>query len=323
MSKILDEQPECLFQYVDTVLARLPPRPVVQINGFHTQTVRKGDKREKKHITDFDIMLNLRPYLLTNRQNLTSKWSKQTVVEPSQKAFRGSFRKTVAKGHKGDLEVGNSYDPDQLLMEGCEEYCKSPARLKIFRVSRTVSGLDEQAIRARIETLIRSTHYRGHIKIFFPLEERAVDIYSTHWIQRWRTTTYIRWIFYLTFLWIFAWPILYFMTKRWAIVNVDWPFSVTQPNGDGTGTKQYTTISEDEWYGKHANLIRRLVLEGHQGDASCFDPEEEPVNPQPRRVSSGNQHVDSAISIIQAGVSGWNSVQRAMGGDPDGWGGDC
>ncbi|EKG20352.1 hypothetical protein MPH_02366 [Macrophomina phaseolina MS6] len=310
--------PDNLYSYVNDYLRLLPPRPVVQIHGYHMQTVRRGDKKEKKQVVDFDILLSLQHFL---GKPLDPTWWEEHTVENGENALRGSFRKTRAKGYQRELEVGET-KPD--LYEWCKEYCASPSKLKVFRVSRTISGLDEALVRQRIEALIRSTNYRGHILISFPLEERAVDIYSLHAVNRWRTTTWIRWVFYLTFLWIFSWPLLYFLTRRWSVYSVNWAFSLPPANpNDPQGRKRYATVSEDQWFARHKMLIRRLVLNGHQGDASQLDLEDELEDGRNARFQSGNPHVNQAVGFVQAGMAGWNALQRGLGGDPDGWGGDC
>ncbi|KAB2576593.1 hypothetical protein BFW01_g2882 [Lasiodiplodia theobromae] len=309
--------PDNLYKYVTDYLRLLPPRPVVQIHGYHTQTVRRGDKREKKQVVDFDVLLSLQHFL---GKPLDPTWWDARTVENGEPALRGGFRKTRAKGYQRELEVGET-KPD--LQEWCKEYCASPSKLKIFRVSRTISGLDEALIRQRIEALIRSTNYRGHILISFPLEDRAVDIYSPHAVNRWRTTTWIRWFFYLTFLWLFTWPLLYFLTRRWSVYTVNWAFSLGPAPNDPHGRKRYATLSEEQWFAKHRHLIKRLVLDGHQGDASQFDLEDELEDGRNARFESGNAHVNQAVGLVQAGLAGWNAVQRGLGGDPDGWGGDC
>src|ERR1700712_2530710 len=96
-----------------------------------------------------------------------------------------------------------------------------------FRLTRTVSGFDETQLKNRLEGLIRSTNYRGHISITFPIENHYVDLYTSSRINEWRLKKWICWIFYLTFLWIFTWPYLFFATKRYAVVNAVWPFSKT------------------------------------------------------------------------------------------------
>jgi hypothetical protein len=91
--------------------------------------------------------------------------------------------------------------------------------------------------------------------------DRAVDIYSTTWMNNWRTTNWIRWIFYLTFLWIFSWPILYFTTKKYYVVRAEWPFAKVNPQG----RKTYTTVSEEQWIENFGPAVQQLCLDRYQG----------------------------------------------------------
>lgn len=132
-------------------------------------------------------------------------------------------------------------------------------------------------------------------------------------------------MFYLTFLWIFTWPALYFATKRWAVVIAEWPWSTT----DSQGNKQYTTISEEQWFEKWHVGIKRLVLDRYQCEASeevlrgvIARPEDPPM---PGTFRSGNEGVDSTVNLITQGfqvaraLSTGNNLGRGLQG---GWGYD-
>lgn len=118
--------PESLYMYINNCLRVLPPRPVIQIHGYHMQTVRKGDKKERKQVVDFDIMLSLQHFL---GKPLDTTWWEPRTVENGEPAFRGSFRKTRVKGYQRELEVGET-KPE--LYDWCKEYCASPSKLKMF-----------------------------------------------------------------------------------------------------------------------------------------------------------------------------------------------
>ena len=307
--------PEELLKYINGYLRMMRPKQTVRIYGYHQETVRKKDKKEKEHITDFDITLSLQGYL--SQVNDEGFWVPQTV-ENTTSTYRGGWPKTRAKGYTQDIQVSDDPQPD--LQEWCHRFCEDKSKLKIFRVNRTVTGFDTETIRRPLNDMIKRLHYRGHIDISFPIEERAVDIYTEYWINKARIS-WVRWIFYLTFLWIFTWPVLYFITKRWEVYIVEWRFSYYKHEQHGS-PKKYATISEVDWYSKHENLIRNLVLERHQGDATGHATNVRP-NPNRRMPSSGNANVDSAVNFIQDGVNVWNSMSNGRGVDTDGWGYDC
>ena len=162
--------------------------------GTHTekQYNHSSKKNEQKQVVDFDISFSMSSYL-TREDGL---WQAFTS-DNSDSVYRGSFRKTKAKGYRQDIEIAEGDNPN--LQDWCREYCGDKSALKAFRVTREVTGLEEDFIRQGLERTIRSTHYHGHLNISFPIIEKHVDIYHDHWINRWRVG-WQRWIFYLTFL---------------------------------------------------------------------------------------------------------------------------
>ncbi|CAK3789044.1 Hypothetical predicted protein [Lecanosticta acicola] len=247
------------------------------------------------------------------------KWVEDRVVTNGEQAYRGSFRKTRMKGYTQDIEVGEQETPD--LKHWCQEFGEDRSWLKIFRVERRLLGLNEQEIREGLEDLVRSTHYRGHLDISFPVGDRNVDIYSPHWINRARIS-WVRWIFYLTFLWIITWPILFFMTKRWEAFSVCWKFSSPHRGGSGRNVLTWASLRETQWLQKHRNLLLNLVLEKFEGDGTDLPTE---VEVRRGEVNTGNANMNSALRFMQGGADIWNSVSGQGGGRAGsemGWGMD-
>ncbi|KAJ4378178.1 hypothetical protein N0V83_001012 [Neocucurbitaria cava] len=303
--------------------AQSAPVPLVYIMGTHKETIKKGDKKETREITDFRIVVNLQRYLRRNFDDRDFSSMELVTVENGEKTHRGTITKVRAPGAKQDIEVGTQ---KATLTEWCHRYCASPRMLRTFRLRRIITGFDEVQLKNRIEGVIRATNYRGHINITFPIEDKNVDIYTSNRINQWRLKNWICWIFYLTFLWIFTWPYLFFATKRYAIVRAEWPFSFT----DGHGNKTYTTVSEEQWFEKWHVAIRRLALDRYQGEAS-----EEMMNgviarpadpPMPGTVSTGHAGVDSAMGLLTQGfqvaraIQGGGNLGRGLQG---GLGYDC
>jgi hypothetical protein len=179
-------------------------------------------------------------------------------------------------------------------------------------LTREVSGLDIIYLRDTLKSLVHSTNYKGHTTITFPIENRAVDVYSSHKFNHWRMTTWICMIFYLTMLWIFTWPYLFFATKRWAVVKVTWPFSYVMEDG----SRCFTTISEKVWFAQWAKTIEKAVLEKQQGVLTEEDLQRA-VLPQ-EEFRSGNEQIDRAANFVGAGLRAFSDVNRQLG-----WGGDC
>jgi hypothetical protein len=119
-------------------------------------------------------------------------------------------------------------------------------------------------------------------------------------------------IFYITLLFIFTWPYLFFATKRWAVIKVDWAFSKT----DSQGRKTYATVSEKKWYATWAGCIEKAVLQKRQGILTEEDLAK--ANAPEQEFRSGHEGVDTAVGLFGAGLQAYNQVNRSLG-----WGGDC
>jgi hypothetical protein len=241
-------------------------------------------------------------------------------VEDKEPAHRGGWRKTKAPGYKPGVMLTD--EPTRTLKDWCEDFCASPSKLKAFRINRLVEGIEEDFIRRHLENIVRSTHYRGNTNITFRVDEKAVDIYSPTLINRWRTG-WVRWIFYLTFLWIITWPILFFMTKWWDVYEVKWWFRRDSVGG----SRPYATISELEWVDKYSALVRELVLNKYSGDGDChptdLTPRQGSSTRGPQMPKTSNANVNSALSFIQGGVNVWNAVSAGRSTTEQGWGYDC
>lgn len=301
--------PEELYKYIIDYLRVVPPCPTVRIYGYHFETVHRKDKKEKEKVCDFDITMSFQPYL---SPPFASDWWSDTVVDAGDKAYRGHWRQTRAPHYKPGIQLHDL--PTNTLKDWCEEYCASPSKLKVFRVNRLVH-METELIRERLQSLVRSTQYRGHLDITFPVEGKRVDIYSPHIINRWRTT-WVRFLFYFSFLWIITWPILYFVTKWWNVYTVNWRF---------TSERGPATISEAEWFSKHQDLIRECVLNRYTGDGGHCTSASAQNRPQPQQrqmPKSGNANLDSAVSFIQGGVNMWNSVASGRNPNDQSWGYD-
>lgn len=327
MEPTYDTDPAKLEDAIRTY-ARTSPVPVVYIMGTHKETVKKGDKKETQDITDFRLAINLRRYIHYNFDETDTSTMSLVTASNGEKTHRGTILKKRAPGVKQDIEVGSAAAPT--LTEWCHRYCASPRALRIFRLRRQVTGLDETHLRNRIEGLIRSTNYRGDIRVTFPVEERNIDIYTSTRINALRLKRWVCWLFYLTFLWIFSWPILFFATKRYAVVRAEWPFSSV----DEHGNKRYTTVSEEQWFEMWQVAIRRLVLDRFQGEASeemMRGVMQRPEDPRTPGSLTGHAGVDGALGVLSQGmrvaraIQGGNGleVNFGRGNVQGGWGYDC
>lgn len=331
---LLDNDPVLLEKTI-RANARIPPVQYIYIMGTHRETIRRGDRRETSEITDFRIVLNLSPYLHPNFDPTDTSTVALATVENDEKVYRGTMLPQRAPRSTQHME--GSHAPKPTLAEWAHRYCASSSHLRSFRLQRVVTGLDTTFLQQRIEGLIRSTNYRGHIAITFPVEDAYLDIYSDTLVNRWRLKPWVRWIFYLSFLWLITWPLLFLATKRFAVVRAHWPFSFSAPRGgSGSGSgggggspKSYTTVSEAQWVERWHVALRRLVLDRWQGEASdqvMSGIAARPHDPaMPGVLPTGFEGVDTAVGLLSHGLHLARAV-RSGGlemGLQGGWGYDC
>ncbi|KAF4451250.1 hypothetical protein F53441_5752 [Fusarium austroafricanum] len=320
-----DADPQFLEGWIRR-MASLPPSPYINITGTHQETRRDKDgKSKREEVTDFRIMVNMQNYLWPNFVQGAPGSSTLSTVESGEKTYRGTVLKKRQDGVKGDIEVGHA---KPTLKEWCHRYCAKANGTKVFRLTRNVTGMDETFLRSALESWVRSTNYKGKLEIEFPVADRAVDIYSSNRLNKMRLTTWICWIFYLTFLWIFSWPVLFFITKRYQVVSADWAFSRTAENG----AKSYTTVNEHQWTEMYGPAVKQLCLDRYQGLAGDSFLNEVLER---QRESNHNEHAETAraaMSVANAAfqggrfnaVSGARSLMRFAGASSDqiGWGFD-
>ncbi|GAP90956.1 putative ABC transporter protein [Rosellinia necatrix] len=304
------EDPASLETYIRQ-LSGIPPRPYMKLVGTHTETTRdsKG-KHEKNTVTDFDVMVELTPYLFADAQYRRS-WSQLRTVHDAEAVHRGTIRARRGEGSNQSIEIGSDAKPT--LQEWCHRYAASPARLKRFTFRRRLLGFDEEGVRHRLEELVRRTNYRGHLQVQLVMKDAHVDFYNDAKINRWRLTPWIQWLFILTLTIIFSWPYLLLRTKRWEVVVADWLFSRANAV---TGNKEYVSISEDQWYNMWAQAICRAVLEKRQTVLDQSDLRR--AHEAGPAFDTGNTSVDNALGLFRASIHAMNEVNRQLG-----WGGDC
>ncbi|CAH0027608.1 unnamed protein product [Clonostachys rhizophaga] len=324
-----DGDPEFLERWVRHMASKAPS-PYIHITGNHRETKRDMNGKSKTEtVEDFRILVSLQNYLWPNFNPRGEQVMNFDTVDNGESTFRGTVFKKRAPGSKGNIEVGTDKPS---LEEWCHRYCAKAKSTRCFRLTRTVTGLDEQLFRSRLEGLIRGTNYKGKLSIEFPVADRAVDIYSTTWMNNWRTTDWIRWIFYLTFLWIFSWPILYFTTKKYYVVRAEWPFAKVNPQG----RKTYTTVSEEQWIENFGPAVQQLCLDRYQGLTG--DDHLKQILARPATQSSAAADfrnaraalnvATSAASVLRGGpvnaISQVSNIMRLSSGTNDqvGWGFD-
>ncbi|KAK5657437.1 hypothetical protein OQA88_3009 [Cercophora sp. LCS_1] len=300
----LDNDPKLLEQHIYH-WAETPPRQFVRLHGQHQQTEERDGKKETKWVTDFDVQVEITPYLFSDAVNRVSPKYIDTALD-GDKVRRGTVFATKA-AHRSDSLEGGHFLGRPTMAEWCHRYCASHAGLKCFTVERRVIGLDREKIREKFMGLIRATNYRGQFDVTFPVKDAYVHVYNDCKTNRWRATKWIWWLCALTLTFLITWPYLFFRTKRWEVVKVHWPFRNVELDG------RYASISEDQFYNIWARAVYRAVFERQQrvldqGDLAAADT-------APLSFHSGL--VNDTMGIFRAGIDAMNEMNRQLG-----WGGD-
>lgn len=314
----LDCDPVLLEQAV-RYWATLPPRMYMSVKGTHNETIyRSKNKSERKTVTDFDVRVEITPYLYRDPESCISMCSPRTI-DNHEKARRGTcLRKYASRQQKrksqchpglGRIELSDQEpavaDPRKpTLAEWCHRYCASHATLKTFQIERRIIGLDTDLLKKRLTTLVRNTNYRGNICISFPVTNNIVEVYNENPTNRWRFTTWIRVLFYTTMLFLFTWPYLFFATKRFEVVVVDWPYSRYHEDQD---TFEYVSITEDQLFNLWGRAIHHAVL----SKRVCTLDQQDLITAEGRPpIQTGNQVVDG---LVGAGIRAMNVVNQQLG----------
>ena len=291
------------------------PCYTLQISGSHKETERHGNKETKRTVQDFSIHLNL-----TDLLDHTSMVS----LPGNKRGYRGG----IIPRMKPVIGSGEPEDAFDEIRMWCEHYVRNPAAVKSFTLERKIINHDQKKLEQLLRSAIYETNYKGHVDIKFLSRYTKLIVYSPGKINEWRTTTWIRWVFYLTFLWIVSWPILFFLTRKYQVVKVNFQYADI-PKDDG-GNRNCAVMSEVEWFHLWESTIKRAALARMVCDEACLDDAYRIATAQadargltssmqpPQLPQTGNAFADGALSFLGQGLrvaEGWNASR--------GWGGDC
>ena len=286
--------------------AKYPPTFTARIVGTHSETTRKKDKKEKVTVTDFDVRLDM-THLLVPGPNTPHNllYHDLNTPIPLVKAYRGHRTKSVCSQESAP-------DVDSYI----QSYISSPFPVRSFTLNRHIMYHDSAALESLITSLIGSTNYRGHLKVTFPITHSRVTVCSPCWQNDYREKVWLRWIFYITFLWIFSWPYLWFMTRRWEVVTAVFLYSTAPENGN----RQFVTKSEEAFYKEWKSSIRRAVVSRKQG---WIDEEYKLATEEETSLRSisntSNATPDGALGFLRQAVNAGRDVAMAGGWGADSW----
>jgi hypothetical protein len=291
--------------------ASFPPCYFVQLIGTHTETVRQGNKETKNKVRDFWIKINL-----------TSLLGASTVqcLPDNKRGFRGGCF-PVLTPNVADIEAY----PDP-LRRWCDKFVANPAGVRSFGLKREIANHDTKKLEQLLRAAIAETNYRGHLHVSFPSTHNRLIVYTPGRINQWRTTTWICWVFYLTFLWIFAWPVLFFLTAKYEVMKVTYHYANMPPGP--SGERECAVMTEGEWFNLWQESIKRAAIGRMVCEEACLDDDYRIATakaiarganqPAPEVPRTGNALADGALGFLSQGLrvaEAWNSTR--------GWGADC
>ncbi|KAG6293426.1 hypothetical protein E4U09_002998 [Claviceps aff. purpurea] len=311
----LDRDPDFLAHHIDK-LAMIPPRPFVRIVGTHTDKAGggscndKNQNRDTQEVTDFEIEIEL-THLFYSDIRSAQAWNTLHTAGNFEKVRRGTVLATRAPGFGGS---GGALPEEGVpgLREWCRRYCASRCGLKCFTMERRVEGYDWEMLRRRLHGLVQATNYRGHVNVDFPVRHSHVHVYNECRINRWRLTKWIATMFTLSLMFVFTWPYLFFMTRRWETVTAEWRLS--EPTAV-PGRRKYVSMSEEQWYTMWAAATQRAMLERRRGILDQGDLERARMGLG--RGQGQGERGERMMRTVEEGVEAMGVVNRSFG-----WGGD-
>ncbi|KAM0133992.1 hypothetical protein ACHAP3_005708 [Botrytis cinerea] len=294
---------------------KYPPGYYVNITGWHNETKRQGNKETKSKIIDFLIRINI-THLLARGVGLSGEVE---CLPNNVKGYRGGRISSSEPTVIADEET----QTDE-LKAWCEEYVSNPAGVKSFMLKREIINHDTKKLEQHLRSTLAETNYRGHVEIDFPSTHKRLIVYSPGKINEWRITTWIRWVFYLTFFWLISWPVLFFLTHKYEVVKVIFPYADRLV--DDGGGRTCTIMSEVEWLNLWESSIRRAALARMMCKDRCLDDayrRETAAADARGLVASSTQEPDTnignaALNILRQGLRVAEGFHANRG-----WGGDC
>jgi hypothetical protein len=357
----LSQNSDELFRVIRKQM-RLPLRPLLGVQGTHTETSNDGKKKTSKSVTDFCFHLDLAETMLQGWDGqLGLNWMQIAVIQDGdeQKAFRGGIvrsrrykpRKARSRAISLDDSDAALLEPETDVVDGavlseqeedlkmwCERFCKDPAPVKSFTMTRELHGFDYKPMRNVLASHIRDLNYRGSTSFWLKRGYGSVTVYSPHWINQLRTNNFVWWICVLLQLWIITWPVIWLMEKRYEVARSQWNASLDP--GSETGLIKCYAQGRDEtqlaefW----AAAVKQAAWTRRQGSASLLTRndaerlrnmsneqiigiqrcESEAERQRRERVHSGQGGVmDSVVGLVRGVSEASQDYRLAMG-----WGAD-
>lgn len=309
MDMRLDRDPGFLEANVK-IWAQKPPNFHMKVRGSHRE--RRGMGSNKRHVTvtDFDVGVPLHGFLFRLPQPGQTvppeSFSFIRTVENHEKVSRGNFRATLRHMPNAGGQPSSEAAPKPTLEEWCHRYCAaSSSGPKTFLVERRVQGLDIQRLQTNVTAIVRSTGYSGNVSITFESIGSEIEVLSSGKINQWRQLRWLRIVCYVTFLWIFTWPFLYFSTRRFQCVFVEWSFSRIRSDN----LTEYVSLTEDQML----EVVGKALLNAIMTRSNEFLTQQDVANAQRYGAVSFDQVGAGNYQIYQPhnwGQGGWGGIAQ-------------
>ncbi|KAJ5128309.1 hypothetical protein N7448_002027 [Penicillium atrosanguineum] len=294
----LSQNSDELFRVIRRQM-KLPLRPLLGIQGTHTESGNDGKKKTTNNVTDFRFHLDLAETMLRGWEGpLDVNWMQTEVVQDGdeQKTFRGGIvqsrqykpRKSHAKSVSLDDSDAALLESEADVMDGveeggavlseqeehlkmwCERFCSDPAPVKSFTMTRELQGFDYKPMRNVLASHIRELNYRGSTNFWFKKGYSSVTIYSPHWINQLRTNSFVWWICVILQLWIITWPIIKLMEKRYEVARSQWNASL-DPGSETGLLKCYAQNRDETQLGEFwATAVKQAAWTRRQGEGALL-----------------------------------------------------
>ncbi|KAI8074593.1 hypothetical protein BC940DRAFT_329140 [Gongronella butleri] len=205
----LNQDGEALAQFLQQ--HNTPPRMKIKFHGYHEETYYRsrnvrdedGNWREErepvtKTIDDF--------VFYTDCSNDISPECRGIYVMPDPKT--------------GEIKA---------VRDLCDEYVRSPSQLKELRLNKVIEWDYTQLTRA-FTTAIRQHGYHHSVSISFEMENYRVYVKSNSTMSRLADHKAIRFLFFITCLWVLAWPLLVIFRQQFGhrTLKSEWKMTVTE-----------------------------------------------------------------------------------------------
>ncbi|GES65257.1 hypothetical protein ATEIFO6365_0010018300 [Aspergillus terreus] len=316
LSPSLSEDASALHSLI-TRQAQVPPRLCLTVRGAHTETRSRPNRKENdtETIIDFEFQIDLTPYFVAPPDQ-QDQWHELRVVSDDDgiKTYRGGRCRSRSPRHGADKRshfsaidqdeetalVGNDRSGPG-LMGWCERFCEERG-VKSFTYTRRVVGLDVSILRSILTSHIRSLNYQGNIRISANLTNKSIVVYSPHWINRLRNHGFLYYFCILAQLWILTWPVIWWLERRYTVVESDW--FVSRPTGAGrtyAGGRDEAAVAHDL-----APVVTQAAWERRTDGRVLTDSEIRLLRQLERE---GRQRGGRVVMVDWDQISGWGADQ--------------